>query len=218
MEQIDLEGQKRTSLGSGASRRFRRQGQVPAVIYGHGDPLPILVGDRDFEKILNSDAGRSSVLNVTMEGTGETVIIRDVQRHPVSKALSHIDLLRVSLDEVIETTVDLEIVGTSPAVKDKTGVLVQMIREVEIQCTPLAMPDVLEVDISKMVEVGDAIHVGDIPLSEGITMLTDVEVTVLLIQQPRVEEVTEVAVEGETAEPEVAPKGKAAEEDEESKE
>ncbi|MEK8022606.1 MAG: 50S ribosomal protein L25 [Candidatus Hydrogenedentota bacterium] len=211
MDKFELKAEPRTSLGSGSSRRYRRQGKVPAVLYGHGAPHSLLVDSKTLDKALHTSAGRNVFLSLVISGAAEeTAIIRDIQRHPVSRAIAHADFQRVSLTEKIITTVHLEFTGSSEAVK-AGGILIQMVREVEIEASPMDMPSHLTVDVSVLKEIGDSIHAAALAIPSGVRLVTQEDVTIATVQPPAAEEVAPVAdaaaVAG-AAEPEVIGKGK----------
>lgn len=212
MEKFSLNAEVRKSLGTGAANRYRRQGQVPGIIYGHGDPVSVVVGARELHKALHTHAGTNVVITLQMAGANEeTVIVRDLQRHPLSRNYMHIDFFRIKLTEKIETKVHIEILGVAPAIK-AGGILIEMTREVEIRALPLEIPDSIKVDISKLEKIGDSIHVSSLALPAGVEMVTPGDVTIVSIAAPQAEEAapapTEAAVAGAAAEPEVVGKGK----------
>lgn len=221
MKRYDLPAEPRTSLGSGAARRYRRAGQVPAVLYGHGEPRPILVEARGIDKALRTGAGSNVVIGLKLEGAEELAIVRDLQRQSLTRAITHIDFQRVLLTEKITTTVPLEISGIAPALKEG-GILMQMIREVEVEALPLSIPDRIAVDVTKLAAIGDSVHVGELTMPEGVEMVTGADVTVVTIAAPAAEEAPAAAeagaegaaAAGTTAEPEVIAKGKEDKKDE----
>ncbi len=221
MKRVELPAEPRTSLGSGAARRFRRSGQVPGVLYGHGEPRPVLIEGRGLDKALRTGAGMNVVINFKIQGVDELAIVRDVQRNSLTRAITHADFQRILLTEKITTTVPLELVGVAPALKEG-GLLMQMLREVEVEALPLSIPERISVDVSKLAAIGDLIHVGDITLPEGVDMKTGSDVTVVNIAAPAAEEVAPVAeagaavaaAPGATGEPEVITKGKEEKKDE----
>lgn len=211
MDKVELIVEPRTSLGSGAARRFRRDGKVPAVLYGHGAPHSLLVDAKDLDKALHTAAGRNVFLSLKIKGlSDETAIIRDIQRHGLSRAITHADFQRVSLTEKIITTVHLEFTGSSEAVK-AGGVLITMLREVEIEATPMDMPTHIAVDVSVLKAIGDSIHAAALVMPPGVRLVTHSDVTIATAQPPAAEEVApapEAAAAGTAAEPEVIGKGK----------
>ena len=210
MEQVEIEAEKRTSKGSPAARRYRRQGKVPAILYGQGDPLSINVDGRALGKLINTGGAANAVWTLKIDGHGdEPAIIRDIQRNPVTRALNHIDFLRIVLTEKITTTVPVELVGESPAVK-LGGNLLRLMRQLEVRALPLQIPSSIKIDMTKLENVGDSVHVSDITFTDDVEIITAPEITILAVQAPRVEEV-ETPAEGEeaaAAQPEVVGKEK----------
>jgi large subunit ribosomal protein L25 len=215
MERVELTARPRTSLGSGAARRFRRQGQVPAVVYGHGEPASILVDGRSLDKALRTKAGTNVIITLKLEGAGDdTAIVRDIQRQSLTKAIEHADFLRISLTDKIVASVPIEISGTAPAIKEG-GILMQAIREIEVRCLPLEIPAHIVVDVTKLANIHDLIHASELTMPQGVELVTSGDVAVVSIAPPEAEEVAAPAA-GEAAagaaaaaaEPEVIAKGK----------
>ncbi len=211
MQKVDLAAQPRTSKGSGAARRHRREGLVPSVLYGHGEAASILVESRSLEKILKSKSGRNVILNLKLSGQDETAIIRDLQRHAVSRAMLHVDFQRISLTERIVTAVSVEVTGTSEAIV-AGGILMVLMHTVEVESLPLEIPEKLVIDISGIKSIGDVLHASDLKMPEGVTLKTLPEAPIVTVTPPEKEEAppAEAPVEGEAAaaEPEVIAKGK----------
>lgn len=173
---------------SGQLGTIRRNGGIPAILYGHGiDPQNLEVDSRKFQKLF-SGAGYTTMLNLSIEGGAEhPVFIRDVQIHPLKSTITHIDFYKVRMDEVITAKVPLKFVGESPAVKNLSGVLVRNIDELEVEALPKDMPHDIEVDISALVDFEKALHVKDIALPEGVVTHKDGEEVIALVQPPRSE-------------------------------
>jgi large subunit ribosomal protein L25 len=191
-----LEVEKRENCGSSASRRDRKAGKVPAVVYGHGaDPKHILVDEKAWMIVSKQDV---QIVELKQSG-GESlnVLIKDVQHDFLTGAPKHIDFLEVKMDEVITTSVPVHGIGT-PVGLSQGGILEQQVHELEISCTPLTMPESIECDISG-IEVGGALHVSDLTLPEGVTAVTDGDQTLFQVAMPKAEEepAGEEGVEGE---------------------
>jgi len=204
--------ESRVPGGSRSTRRLRRDGFVPGVLYGGaGDALPFRVESRTLRQAL---AHGGAVIELTVGGDTTPVVVKDEQRHPVTGALVHVDLLRVRLDVAIEATTVLELTGVedAPGVKEG-GVLEQVTRELNIEALPTAIPDSISHDVSGM-EMNDTLMLASITTPAGVTLLDDLEETVIAnLSPPRVEEEPEVQVEtelvGEDGEPIEAPEGDA---------
>jgi large subunit ribosomal protein L25 len=214
-----LSVEPREAAGSRAARRLRRDGKVLGVLYGGGeDPVAFQVDARVLRQVL-SHAG--AVLDLTVEGSGSTpVVIKELVRHPVTGYTVHLDLLRVRLDQEIQATVVLELVGSedSPGVKEG-GVLEQITREVTIEALPTSIPDALHYDVSEMV-IGDTVTLGAVTAPAGVKLVDDAETVIATLTPPRlqveeeaeIEEETELVAEGEApAEVEGAPEGEGGE-------
>jgi large subunit ribosomal protein L25 len=219
-ERVEIEVKQRESRGSADSRRLRREGLVPGVIYGRGkNPHPFCVPERDLRKALTGPAGLHAILDVVLDGqkTTHSSILKDYQQDVLSGRLTHIDLQEVRLDQPIQAQVVIELVGESAGTKEG-GVLSQVSREVTVEALPLEVPERIEVDISAM-QMGDTLRLADVPAPEGATFLDDPEETVLATvtvptkevePEPTEEELAALEEEGvELAEGEEAPEGAA---------
>jgi len=214
-ERIRLEVQEREARGSSDSRRLRKQGLVPGVLYGRGKPPhPFCVHERELRRVLSGDSGTHAILDVVLDGqkTSHPAVLKDYQQEVPSGRLAHIDLHEVRLDEAIQTQVAVELVGEPAGVKEG-GVLSQVNREINVEGLPMEIPDHLELDVSGMA-IGDTVRLADMPATEGMTYLDDPEETVLAtvtmptrIVEPEPEVEEEELEEGEVPEGEEAPEG-----------
>ena len=222
-ERIDLIAENRVDAGKGASRRLRRSGKIPAIIYGAGEPARAVVFDRNsLLRQMENESFFSSILTVQVDGKEQAAIVKDLQRHPALSTVLHVDLQRIVADEKIRMNVPLHFLNeeTSVGVKLGGGTVSHMQTEVEVSCLPKDLPGYLDVDVEDM-ELDQMLYLSDIKLPEGV------ELTDLTAEQPRndpivtihilliAEEVEEVEeIEGEELEGEEA----AAEEGAEPKE
>jgi large subunit ribosomal protein L25 len=212
-ERIRLEVKEREGLGSSDSRRLRREGMIPGVLYGRGKkPHAICVSERELRRVLTGGHGLHAILDVVLEGQKSThaSILKDYQQDAIRGRISHFDLQEVRLDQPITAQVVVELVGESPGVK-AGGVLSQVTREINVEALPMEVPDRLELDIGEA-ELGATLRVSDLKAPEGATILDDPETVVATVTVPtRVEEPeVEEAEEGEElAEGEEAPEGSA---------
>lgn len=204
MEIFDLRATQRNTVGKSPARALRRQGLVPAILYGpKRDSLPLTISPMDLDKIYKTSGSEQVILNLVIENgdtQNVTVLVKEVQASPVTRQYLHIDFLEISLDEEIVVNVPVEVIGKSKGVE--RGGFLQLVRhELEISCLPTNMPDKIEVDITDL-DIGDAIHVGDIAVDDKITILDDADYTVLTVVAPAVEgeELAEEAEEGEAVE------------------
>jgi large subunit ribosomal protein L25 len=213
-ERIHLEVQERERSGSRHSRRLRKSGLIPGVLYGRGHkPHPISVSERELRRVLTGTAGLHAILDVVLEGqkTTHSSILKDYQVDPIRGKIDHFDLQEVRLDQPIQTSVVVELVGESAGAK-AGGVLSQVAREIRVEALPLEVPERLELDVTSM-EIGDSLRLSDLNVPDGVTLLDDPE-TVLAtvtvptkVEEPEPEEVEEELEEGAEGE---APEGEAA--------
>ena len=169
---FELTAAKRDDMGKGASRRLRREGLVPAIIYG-GDKAPetITLEQRQVLKCLENEAFYSQIINVKVDGTGTNAVLRDIQRHPHKPILVHMDLQRVDMSKPVHVHVPLHFVNEETSVGVKAGGLVSHeVIEVEISCLPAALPEFIEVDIAGL-NVGESLHLSGLKLPEGVSVI-----------------------------------------------
>ncbi len=173
---------------SGHVGAIRRNGGIPAILYGHGiDPQNLEVDSRKFQKLFTG-AGYTTMINLSIDGGAEQpVFIRDVQIHPLKSTFTHIDFYKVRMDEAIKAKVPLKFVGEAPAVKLLSGVMVRNMDELEVEALPKDLPHDIEVDISTLVDFENALHVKDIKLPAGVITHRDAEEVIALVQPPRSE-------------------------------
>jgi large subunit ribosomal protein L25 len=212
MKEIVLKAEKRTVKGKQV-KALRRAGLLPAVIYGHNvTPFAISLDHHTTSRAL-AGVSASHLVVIDVDGEQHTTLVRDRMREPIHSSLIHIDFQEVSLTETLRTQVTLEFVGESPAVKVLSGVLVEGLSEVEIECLPGNLPDHLTVDLSSLKELGDGIYVRDLVAPAKVTIVTPGEEMIAVVMAPLTEEAA-VAAEGAVAEPEVvAERGKKEEEE-----
>ena len=178
-ERVRLEVREREQLGSAASRRLRRQGLVPGVLYGRSAPRAICIPERELRRVLTGPHGLHAILDVVLEGqkTAHPSILKDYQQDPLRGRVSHVDLQEVRLDRPITAQVVVELVGDPVGVREG-GVLSQVTREVNVEALPMEIPDRLELDVSELA-IGDSLRISDLPPREGVTYVDDPEETVL---------------------------------------
>jgi large subunit ribosomal protein L25 len=196
-ERVKLTVAQRTKLGSAESRRLRRQGLVPGVLYGRSDPVAICIGERDLRAALTTSAGTHAVLDVAIDGGREhPAILKEFQRDKVRGTITHVDLQEVRLDQSITAAVAISLVGEAAGAKEG-GVLSQVTMEVHVEALPLEVPQQFELDVSEL-HIGESVRIGDLSIPEGVTVLDDAETVVATVTVPtRVEEPEVEAVEGE---------------------
>lgn len=188
MKNVSLNAELR-DLKKGTLFAKRAEGSIPAVLYGQGkENKNVWVNNIEFEKVF-TEAGENTVVSLTIEGgEKENILIYDYQLDPLSGKTTHIDLLRVNMKEEIETEIPLVFIGESPAVKEKGGIFVKGIDNVEVRCLPGNMPHEFEIDLTKLVELEDRIIVGDIEAPKDVEILNNAETIVASISAPRSEE------------------------------
>ena len=206
---LDLIAELRGESGTSSSRRLRRSGMVPAVIYGAGEENISLIIDHNLLlKKLASENFLSSILSIKIKDKEESVLIKDIQVHPYKRQIMHLDLQRVIADQVIRINVPIHYINgdLAPGVKLEGGSVSTLLNEVEVSCLPKNLPERLEVDVSAM-ELDEMLYLSDIPLAEGveIPLLTQEEPTnepIVAIRLLRIaeEEPEEILVEGEEGE------------------
>jgi large subunit ribosomal protein L25 len=215
MEEVILKASRRNVLGKQV-KAIRREGRLPAVIYGHHiDPISIELDLRDASKSLTGLAP-SALVTVDVEDNSHKALVREKQRNKITGILLHVDFLAVSMKEKLRSQVYMEIVGISPAIKDFSGVLVTGSDEVEVECLPQDLPERIVVDVSGLLKIGDGIYVRDLAIPEGVKILEDPDTMVALITAQAAEEVEVAPVVEEvlTTEPEIIEHGKKEEEEE----
>lgn len=197
MEKIDLQATVRKSVGNGPARVLRRSGQIPAILYGRGtEPVLLSVNTKDLEKILKKGNFGQFILNLVIQNgkkVTKPAMIKELQAHPLSGSLIHIDFYEIDMNRQIRVMVPVVIKGHSVGVEEG-GMLNIVRRELEVFCLPGDIPESFEIDITGLA-IGDSIHLADVPMGENVEVDTDVNYTVVTVLSPKVEE--EVAVEEE---------------------
>ena len=206
--------QERESRGSAESRRLRKQGLIPGVLYGRGKtPHAISVPERELRRVLTGAGGLHAILDVELEGqkTTHPSILKEFQQHPVKGGIIHIDLQEVRLDQPIQARVVVELVGDEPVGVTEGGVLSQVNREITVSALPMEIPEHLDLDVSRMA-IGDTLRLADLPPHEGVEYLDDPEETVLatVTMPTRFVEPEPEEVEGEELEEGELPEGEEA--------
>jgi large subunit ribosomal protein L25 len=215
MSSIDfnITAESRSDVGKGASRRLRRDGKVPGIIYGSGkDPVSLTTDHNQLAHHLEHEAFYSHILTVTLDGKPEKVVLKDLQRHPAKPRVLHVDFLRVGENDVIHMQVPVHFINEDISVGVKSGGLVShLMNSIEIICKAKDLPEYLQVDIAELAE-GDSLHLSDVVMPKGVTSAAlshgpEHDLPVVSIHTPRgggAEEAEAEAVEGEAAEGEAA--------------
>jgi large subunit ribosomal protein L25 len=201
-EQVILHAEQRTVTGK-AVRRLRQAGTLPANLTGkRQEAEAIQINAHEFEKLLKAH-GRTTILTLTIAPSGQTqnAVIGRVTRNPISGSIEHIDFMHVEMNEVMRARVPLQIVGESPAVKAKEGILLHLMNVIEVEALPNDLPESIEVDVSSLDDVDAAIYVKDVKLLDTVKVITDPDEPIVKVAQTRaaIEEAAPAATAEETA-------------------
>lgn len=210
MAELTLEVSRRDRTGKEVAKKLRRDGKVPAVVYGgHKEPVSIEVDRKTLsELVLKSEHGVRSIFLLKMAGSDQQrhAMIKDVQIDPLTKKMKHVDFVRVIMDEVVRVTIPVHVVGVATGVKNQGGILDHQVRDLHVECLPGAIPDSIDVDVTNL-DMHHQIRVSELQLPSGVKVLDDPERVVVSITHARAEAV-EPSEAAAVAEPEVAKKGK----------
>jgi large subunit ribosomal protein L25 len=202
MADVTLAAELGRPAGSAATRRLRREGKIPGVIYGHGsEPIAIAVAARELRVALNGEAGANQLLSLDTGSETYLALAREMQRHPVAQTVTHVDFQIVRRDEIIAAEVSIVLIGEALEVSHGDGLVDQQMFTLSIKARPADIPTSIEVDISDLI-IGAQLRVSDIALPSGVTTDTDPESAIAIGQPPRVVtlEAEGEAGEGESAE------------------
>ncbi len=189
MEKPKLNSHLRVGAGKEGAKRLRASGEIPAILYGHKrEPVSLAVSQKDIWHILHTATSEHMILSLDVEGSNEgsiLTLVRDIQHHPVSGDVLHIDLQRISIDEKLHIGVPIDLVGAAKGVKDEGGVLDHGIREITLNVKPMEIPEKVSIDISHL-EIGNSIHVSDlIALYPDLEIIDDPNVTLAHVSPPK---------------------------------
>ena len=220
MQTVELNIKSRNQTGSRYARNLRRAGLVPAILYGHGmAPLPLQVSARDLYKVLHTKAGENVIVQLKPEEgiqlQESTCVIKDIQHHPVTDEIDHVDFTVISLSEKIEVSVPIVVKGEVECPGLKAGGVLDLVHhELDVVCLPTEIPEAIYVNI-KTLEIADAIHVKELDIPQGVEVNkdhVDEDDVIVTIHPPRMEEAPKEAGAEAPAQPEVIEKGKKPEE------
>lgn len=223
--EVTLDAVTREDRGKNLARRLRREGRIPAVVYGRtadgSSATPIAVDPRALLKILHSESGANTLIGLKVSGSGEAkVLVKEYQLDPVTHELLHADFYRVAMDRRLTVTVPIVLRGEAPGVKQQGGIVDFVHREIDIECLPGDIPENVEIDISNLM-LGQSLRLRDIAANAKWTPLSDADMMLVHIITPKAEEPAPVEVAAAPtvpAEPEVIKKGKVERPEEEEKE
>ena len=197
--------------GSRASRRLRAQGQLPGVIYGLGkEPQAVTVEFTELRGALTTSAGMNAVFTLDIDGSPETVLVRDVQRDPIRRVVTHADFLRIDPDQKVRLSIPIELMGEPKIVLEAGGMIEQSMFEIEVLVSPGSIPETIQADVSTMT-LDSRVSVGDLVLPDGVTSAVDTEISVVVPVVSRAAKVAdgEADEDGELAEADEADAGEA---------
>jgi len=195
-QQVKLKAQKRTVLGRNAIKKIKKEGLVPGVVYGsQAQPMALQLDARQLTSVLAHASSEHVLVDLEIadgsQSSNRLALIQEVQHHPLRRELLHVDFHAVSTTEKITSEVPIEAVGEPLGVRTFGGLLEYSLRTLEVECFPQELPDIVRIDVTNL-NIGEALHVRDIPLPSGVEALTDADLTVVSVVASRVgEEVTE---------------------------
>jgi large subunit ribosomal protein L25 len=222
MMSFTVKAEKRDAFGKNASRRLRKQGLIPAVLYGEGAAsVPLVLAKKDVFLILKSDTGENTIFKVAFDSKSQDAMFKDIQIDSSTDELIHADLIQISMDKAIRVNVPVILQGDPVGVKTEGGFVDFMTREIEVECLPRDIPENIKVDVSPL-HLHQSIKIGDLAAPEGVRLISESSSVVVLISVPHKEEevakpVEEGVVAAEPAEPEVIKKERAEKPEEEEK-
>jgi large subunit ribosomal protein L25 len=213
MATATLSATARSDSGTGAARKLRQSGKVPAIIYGHGrDAQSLAIETRELERLLERVAAASTVIELSIDGRTARTLIREIQRHPFKKQILHLDFQELVAGEKVTVDIPLIFVGTPEGVR-AGGILDQVMHQLTIRVDPSNIPNHVDVDVNALT-IGHSIHVSDLKVPEGVEVLDEEDATVATVSAPRAETPVSVPVVEAAAEPELIRKPKEGEEGE----
>jgi large subunit ribosomal protein L25 len=211
MSQTKLVATSGRPTGSAAARRLRAEGHIPGVLYGHGmSPISVTVERRELRVALSGPAGANTVLALEVDGKSYPAVVKEMQRHPIKRTVSHIDFLQVNMNEEITVSVPVRIEGEAKAVLSAGGLVDPAVDTIDVLTTPNNMPNEFVIDVTDM-QLGDVIRLADVPMPAGVTATGDPEMPVVTVLQTRAAAAAAEGGEGVEGEGGEAAEGDAAE-------
>lgn len=204
MEKIFLKSQVREETGKSSGSKLRKSGKTPGILYGHKkDPISLVMDEHNIREIIHNAQTENIIINLEIEGmdiTDMVTIVKDVQHHPVTGDVLHVDFLRVAMDEKIDVNVPVRILGVAKGVAEEGGILYHSIRQIMINSAPAEIPESIDIDVSELA-IGSTIHISDIVENyKEINFVSDLDVTLVHIAAPKEVELPEEEVAEEGAE------------------
>lgn len=216
MATAQLSASTRAETGKGVARKLRHAGRIPGVVYGHArEPQALSLDARELDRLLGRINAETTVIDLAIDGTNALTLIREIQRHPLSRGVLHVDFQELVAGEKVIVKIPIVLVGTSLGVRLSGGIQTQVLQELECRVDPANIPSRIEVDVTE-VTIGHSLHVSDIRVPDGVEVMDDESGTVMIVSAPKEEAAATPAVEaaGAPAEPELIRKPKAEEEGE----
>lgn len=218
-QDLTIEVLRREETGKSANRRLRREAMIPAVVYGGGkEPIAIRVPRKTLIDLFKSGGSENRIFQLKLADTGQSrhAMIKDMQVHPITRQVEHVDFMRIDMAKRIRVRVHIALEGIAYGVRTEGGLLDFVTREVEVECLPTSIPQEIKIDVSE-VRVGQHLEVKDLTLPEGVKVIEDAERVILSVAHAKVEAAAGVAGAEAAVEPEVIAKGKKDEEKEKEK-
>jgi len=211
MEDLILKAEMREEVGGLTARRLRRQGLTPARVYGHNESKNVIVNYHEFDMLTHVMHSEHAVIKLDIAGKDFDVLVKEVQRDCVTHNIIHIDFLVINLDEIVKIEVQLEAVGIPDGVKNHSGVLELIRRDVTVECKAGIIPESIKIDVTEL-GLHDVIHIKELPEIDGVVYVGSPETTLITVAPPTVHEETTTEDGEASAEPEVIGEKKAEEE------
>ncbi|MDH4035481.1 MAG: 50S ribosomal protein L25, partial [candidate division Zixibacteria bacterium] len=192
MKEISISASRRESLGKGPARQSRMAGNIPAVVYGpEVEPIPVAVEERSFRATMKATGSLSSIINLDVDGKTNKVVLREIQRDPITSRILHMDFHAISMTKPLNISIPIQFEGSPRGVKTDGGIMQITMRDLDISCLPSDIPDKLVVDVEDL-GIGDSIHVRDVDLDK-VQILSPEQRTIVVIAAPTVVKVDEPA-------------------------
>jgi len=220
MKEISMTVRQREEKGTGASRRSRKKGYIPAVIYGKKENILVWTDEKKLNEMLHSSYGENAIVSLQIKkdekkAVGKKVFVKEVQHDPISGKIIHVDFYQFTIDKEISAKIPVVIKGEAPGVTQQEGILDHVLWEIEVECLPTDIPEKFEADVSNLM-INDSIHVKDLSIPSGVKVLINEEQVVIAVIPPKkIELEEEKPLEEEITEPELIEKERKPEEEEE---
>ena len=210
-----ISAEKREERGKNVARRIRREGNLPAILYGsESDSVPLILNKKDIFNILKSETGENTIFQVSFQEQKQNVMIKDYQQDVVTDEIQHVDLIRIAMDKAIRVDVPVNLIGEAVGVKTEGGFVDFVTREIEVECLPKDIPENIDVDITEL-HLNQSFKVEDLEAIQGVKITSESQLAIVMIQTSAAEEVVveeEEELMAEEGQPEVIKKEKTEEE------